>query len=36
MEEKKDYWPMLRNATIATLVVILAAILLDRLGYLPA
>ena len=36
MEEEKDRWPIVRNATIATLVVMLGAIPLDLLGYLPA
>ena len=36
MEEEKDRWPMVRNATIAALVVMLGAIVLDVLGYLPA
>ena len=36
MEEEKDRGPMLRNATIAALVVMFGAILLDLLGYLRA
>ena len=36
MEEEKERWPMVRNATIAALVVMLGAIVLDLLGYLPA
>ena len=35
MEEGKDRWPMVRNATIAALVVMLGAIIVDFLGYLP-
>jgi hypothetical protein len=35
MEEGKDRWPMVRNATIATLVMMLGAIVVDLLGYLP-
>jgi hypothetical protein len=36
MEEEKDKWPMLRNATIAALVVMLGAIVVDVLVYLLA
>jgi hypothetical protein len=36
MEEEKDKWPMLRNATIAALVVMLGAIVVDVLVYLFA
>jgi hypothetical protein len=36
MEEEKDRWPMIRNATVGALVVMLGAIVLDLLGYLPA
>jgi hypothetical protein len=35
MEEAKDNWPRLRNVTIAALVVMLGAIVVDLLGYLP-
>ena len=35
MEEEKDRWPIIRNATIAALVVMLGAIIIDLLGYLP-
>jgi hypothetical protein len=35
MEEEKDYWPMVRNTTIAALVVMIGAIVVDLLGYLP-
>jgi hypothetical protein len=36
MEEKKDRWPLVRNVTITALVVMVGAIVLDLLGYLPA
>jgi hypothetical protein len=31
MEEEKDKWPIIRNATIAALVVMLGAIVVDLL-----
>ena len=33
MEEEKDNWPRLRNATIAVLVVMLGSIVVDLLFY---
>ena len=35
MEEEKDYWPIIRNTTIAVLVVMIGAIVVDLFGYLP-
>ena len=35
MEEEKDRWPILRNATIAALIVMIGLIVVDLLGYLP-
>jgi hypothetical protein len=35
MEEEKDYWPIIRNATLAALVVMIGAIVVDLFGYLP-
>ena len=34
MDEEKDRWPIVRNATIAALVVMIGAIVVDLLGYL--
>jgi|RhiMethySRZTD1v2_1073278.scaffolds.fasta_scaffold4537587_1 hypothetical protein len=35
MEEEKDRWTIVRNATIAALVVMIGAIVVNLLGYLP-
>ena len=36
MEEVKDNWPRLRNATIAVVIIMLGAIVVDHLIYLFA
>ena len=35
MEEEKVRWSIVRNATLAALVVMIGAIVVDLLGYLP-